>query len=295
MRPCPPGSAARNPAETPRRTAARRCTRPRASSSTSSTPPASTSRGWASPPGPTAAPRGGARPLRRASRTRRAARAPRARGPPWRSPSGSGAAAGPARRVRPRLRLDRRGDVRTTCSRACRRARPAAAHPRRHYDTKTDLLDHVQRAPIDARVPVIPLLLVGALAVVWAARPPSRAGPRGRGGGAAWPDPSMGCRSVRRALRRRLRPRAQPRRARRRRRLRGARPAGRAPRGGAAPGAHAGGDPAARGRGGGRAGLLGLRGAALRRAAGPPDLRDQPGGPRRPPSSWGCSGASASC
>ncbi len=47
-----------------------------------------------------------------------------------------------------------------------------------HYDTKTDLLDHVERAPVDLlALPVIPLMLAGALAAAWAARRPQR--PRG--------------------------------------------------------------------------------------------------------------------
>jgi len=40
-----------------------------------------------------------------------------------------------------------------------------------HYDTKTDALDHVARAPVDTlALPVIPLMLAGALAAAWAAR-----------------------------------------------------------------------------------------------------------------------------
>ncbi len=39
-----------------------------------------------------------------------------------------------------------------------------------HYDTKTDVLDHVERAPVDyLALPVIPLMLAGALAALWAA------------------------------------------------------------------------------------------------------------------------------
>jgi acetylornithine deacetylase/succinyl-diaminopimelate desuccinylase-like protein len=42
-----------------------------------------------------------------------------------------------------------------------------------HYDTKTDALDHVERAPVDQlALPVIPLMLAGALAALWAARRP---------------------------------------------------------------------------------------------------------------------------
>jgi acetylornithine deacetylase/succinyl-diaminopimelate desuccinylase-like protein len=42
-----------------------------------------------------------------------------------------------------------------------------------HYDTKTDLLDHVERAPVDLlAVPVIPLMLVGAWAAGRAPRGP---------------------------------------------------------------------------------------------------------------------------
>jgi hypothetical protein len=61
--------------------------------------------------------------------------------------------------------------------------RPALAAAQRliltaHYDTKTDALDHVERAPVDyLALPVIPLMLVGALAAAWAARRPER--PRG--------------------------------------------------------------------------------------------------------------------
>ena len=44
-----------------------------------------------------------------------------------------------------------------------------------HYDTKTDALDHVERAPVDLlALPVIPLMLVGALAAMRAARAPGR-------------------------------------------------------------------------------------------------------------------------
>ena len=42
-----------------------------------------------------------------------------------------------------------------------------------HYDTKTDALDHVARAPVDLlSLPVIPLMLAGALAALWAKRRP---------------------------------------------------------------------------------------------------------------------------
>ena len=44
-----------------------------------------------------------------------------------------------------------------------------------HYDTKTDALDHVERAPVDyLALPVIPLMLAGALAAIGAARRPQR-------------------------------------------------------------------------------------------------------------------------
>jgi len=40
-----------------------------------------------------------------------------------------------------------------------------------HYDTKTDALDHVERAPVDLlSLPVIPLMWIGALAALWAQR-----------------------------------------------------------------------------------------------------------------------------
>ncbi len=42
-----------------------------------------------------------------------------------------------------------------------------------HYDTKTDALDHVERAPVDLlALPVIPLMLAGALAALWRAQRP---------------------------------------------------------------------------------------------------------------------------
>jgi acetylornithine deacetylase/succinyl-diaminopimelate desuccinylase-like protein len=44
-----------------------------------------------------------------------------------------------------------------------------------HYDTKTDALDHVERAPVDLlAVPVIPLMLLGALAALRAGNAPGR-------------------------------------------------------------------------------------------------------------------------
>ena len=58
--------------------------------------------------------------------------------------------------------------------------RPALASEQRlifaaHYDTKTDALDHVERAPVDLlALPVIPLMLVGALAAMRAAHAPDR-------------------------------------------------------------------------------------------------------------------------
>jgi acetylornithine deacetylase/succinyl-diaminopimelate desuccinylase-like protein len=58
--------------------------------------------------------------------------------------------------------------------------RPALASEQRlifaaHYDTKTDALDHVERAPVDLlALPVIPLMLVGALAALRAGRAPGR-------------------------------------------------------------------------------------------------------------------------
>jgi len=54
-----------------------------------------------------------------------------------------------------------------------------------HYDTKTDLLDHVQRAPIDLLVaPMLLLMLLGALAALFAS--PARRGLRALGRVAAW-------------------------------------------------------------------------------------------------------------
>jgi acetylornithine deacetylase/succinyl-diaminopimelate desuccinylase-like protein len=48
-----------------------------------------------------------------------------------------------------------------------------------HYDTKTDVLDHVARAPFDLLAPVvIPLMGIGALAGLWAARRPRHAAGR---------------------------------------------------------------------------------------------------------------------
>jgi Zn-dependent M28 family amino/carboxypeptidase len=71
--------------------------------------------------------------------------------------------------------------------------RPALAPEQRlilaaHYDTKTDALDHVERAPVDLlALPVIPLMLVGALAAMLAARAPGRSPWLLRLGGlAAW-------------------------------------------------------------------------------------------------------------
>ena len=71
--------------------------------------------------------------------------------------------------------------------------RPALAPEQRlilaaHYDTKTDALDHVERAPVDLlALPVIPLMLVGALAAMLAARAPGRSPWLARLGGlAAW-------------------------------------------------------------------------------------------------------------
>jgi len=57
-----------------------------------------------------------------------------------------------------------------------------------HYDTKTDALDHVERAPVDLlALPVIPLMLVGALAAMRAARAPGHSLWLVRFGGlAAW-------------------------------------------------------------------------------------------------------------
>lgn len=57
-----------------------------------------------------------------------------------------------------------------------------------HYDTKTDLLDHAQRAPIDRlAAPVLLLLLLGALAASLASRAQrGRRVLRGLGGLAAW-------------------------------------------------------------------------------------------------------------
>jgi acetylornithine deacetylase/succinyl-diaminopimelate desuccinylase-like protein len=55
-----------------------------------------------------------------------------------------------------------------------------------HYDTKTDALDHVERSPVDLlALPVIPLMWIGALAALRAARAPSRALAR-LGSLAAW-------------------------------------------------------------------------------------------------------------
>ncbi|HEY8157044.1 MAG TPA: M20/M25/M40 family metallo-hydrolase [Myxococcota bacterium] len=71
--------------------------------------------------------------------------------------------------------------------------RPALAPEQRlilaaHYDTKTDALDHVERAPVDwLALPVIPLMLVGALAAIRAGRAPGRSRRLARlGAFAAW-------------------------------------------------------------------------------------------------------------
>ena len=54
-----------------------------------------------------------------------------------------------------------------------------------HYDTKTDLLDHEQRAPIEALMaPMLLLTLLGALAALFAS--PARRGVRALGRVAAW-------------------------------------------------------------------------------------------------------------
>lgn len=57
-----------------------------------------------------------------------------------------------------------------------------------HYDTKTDLLDHVERAPVDLLAVVVPpLMLLGALGGWLAeARPPRRRWPAWLARGAAW-------------------------------------------------------------------------------------------------------------
>jgi acetylornithine deacetylase/succinyl-diaminopimelate desuccinylase-like protein len=73
-------------------------------------------------------------------------------------------------------------------------ARRAAVSPEQrlilaaHYDTKTDALDHVERAPVDLlAAPVIPLMLLGALAALRAGRAPGRSRWLARFGGfAAW-------------------------------------------------------------------------------------------------------------
>ena len=45
-----------------------------------------------------------------------------------------------------------------------------------HYDTKTDVLDHLERAPVDLlALPAIAVMLIGALAALWAPRVPARA------------------------------------------------------------------------------------------------------------------------
>jgi acetylornithine deacetylase/succinyl-diaminopimelate desuccinylase-like protein len=71
--------------------------------------------------------------------------------------------------------------------------RPALAPEQRlilaaHYDTKTDALDHVERAPVDLlAAPVIPLMLLGALAALRAKGSPGRSRWLARFGGlAAW-------------------------------------------------------------------------------------------------------------
>jgi hypothetical protein len=130
-----------------------------------------------------------------------------------------------------------------------------------HYDTKTDLLDHVARAPIELLgLPVTALMIVAA---VWAARRRYRAGPlplvaRIAGwtavvyGLGLFASLTAGCRAS-----------AQSRRARRRRRLRGAHPPRRAPEGRRPAAAHRGRDRLALRRGDRRARLVGVRAPAV--------------------------------
>jgi acetylornithine deacetylase/succinyl-diaminopimelate desuccinylase-like protein len=63
-----------------------------------------------------------------------------------------------------------------------------------HYDTKTDALDHVERAPVDLlAAPVIPLMLLGALAALGAGSGPGRSRWLARlGSFAAWSAAAFG-------------------------------------------------------------------------------------------------------